>query len=213
MSNAKISCLPCNITFANKPNFLRHQRKFHAQEKQVICSQICGVCRDKFRTMFDLHDHIEKKHSEINLVFLEKVFYCEDDFNNWKRETEEKTSSYYTLHHSKNYEDSVILQFRCNRSGRPILKEKSERMRHMKIKGTIKSGVTCPSMLKVTKQFHNEATQIFVSYQSTHVGHQCDKNKLPLQKEDRAKIAGILEAGIPPTVVLDKIQEYSPEKT
>ena len=65
---------------------LRHQRKIHAQEKQIICSQICGVCRDKFKTMFDLHDHIEKKHSEINLVFLEKEFYGEDDFNNWKRE-------------------------------------------------------------------------------------------------------------------------------
>ena len=205
MSDSKIPCLPCNITFANKPNFLRHQKKFQAQEKQLICNQICEVCRDKFRTILGLHDHIGKKHSELNLVFLEKVFYCEDDFNKLKRETEQETSSYYTLHHSQNYEDSVILQFRYNRSGRPILKEKSERMRHIKNKRTIKAGVTCPSMMKVTKLFYNEAIQILVSYQSTHVGHQCDKNKFPFQKEDKAKIAGMLDAGIPPIVVLDKI--------
>ena len=71
----------------------------------------------------------------------------------------------------QNVENSIILQFRCNRNGCPILKGKSEKMGHMKIKGTIKTEVACLWMMKVTKQFHNEATKILVSYQLTLLGH------------------------------------------
>ena len=49
----------------------------------------------------------------------------------------------------------------------------------MKLKGSIKTGVTCHSMLKVSQQSHDEATQVHVMYQSTHVGHKCEVGRLP----------------------------------
>ena len=79
----------------------------------------------------------------------------------------------------------------------------------MKLKGSIKTGVTCPSMIKVIQQSHDEATQVQVIYQSTHVGHKCEVGRLPLQKEDRNSIAGMLHEGISASNVLDKMTNYS----
>ena len=45
--------------------------------------------------------------NETNLQFYEKVFYNDDDFNDWKRDIEQKITFYYILHHFINNEDPM----------------------------------------------------------------------------------------------------------
>ena len=48
--------MQCNITFAKKTNLFGRERKFHPQDIEVMCNKICGVNKEKFRTIFDLLD-------------------------------------------------------------------------------------------------------------------------------------------------------------
>ena len=126
MSDSKIACVQCNITFSTKWNLLRHKRKFHPEDVVIKCTQICGVCQNKFRTIFDLHSHIQKEHTDVKLEFVEKVFYCQSDFEKWKTDIERENASSYTLRIKEENEDATVLHYRCNRSGPPILKEKKK---------------------------------------------------------------------------------------
>ena len=91
-----------------------------------------GICKEKCQTIQDLHNHIQKEHTDTKLEFLKKVFFCRSDFDQWKAEFECQTISSFTLHVTKNEEDLQIFYYRCNRSGIPVLKNDTERKKHTK---------------------------------------------------------------------------------
>ena len=64
-------------------------------------------------------------------------------------------------------------------------------------------GSTCPTFINVSSQTVNELTEINVTYQSVHVGHDKNVGKLPLPKEEKLHIASSLSLGIPMAKILE----------
>ncbi|KFM69083.1 hypothetical protein X975_14697, partial [Stegodyphus mimosarum] len=208
----QIVCEKCQTTFTQRKSLYSHMRKVHCEEPDLKCNQLCGMCDRKFRTTSQLHDHLQLQH-DILLKFLQLTFYSEEEFLEWKRKIEKDDQSSFLLKSSlKNKETGVKLTYyTCHRSGIYIPKE--DRMRHLKAKGSIKSGCTCPAIINVSAQTVNEATEIKVVYQSKHVGHELEVGKLPLSKEEKSNLASSLHLGIPMSKILDKTRKkYSPTK-
>ncbi|GFT33654.1 c2H2-type domain-containing protein [Nephila pilipes] len=83
----------------------------------------------------------------------------------------------------------------CHRSG-------VANQRHTKA-----SGFACPAMRTVSRRSIDGVTEINVQYQTVHVGHDMEAEKLDLMK------ASSLELGIPMAKILDETREaYSPDK-
>lgn len=62
--------------------------------------------------------------------------------------------------------------------------------RQLKSQGSCKSGNVCPAAIFVVES----AAGFSVTYYSTHFGHEQDLAHLPLQKEEKALISGILNS-------------------
>ncbi|GFT28759.1 hypothetical protein NPIL_189401, partial [Nephila pilipes] len=60
----------------------------------------------------------------------------------------------------------------------------SNRIRHAKASGSVKCGFACPAMMTVSRHSIDEVTEINVQYQTVHVGHDMEAEKLHLM-EDR----------------------------
>ncbi|GFV84511.1 DUF4371 domain-containing protein [Trichonephila clavipes] len=79
-----------------KKNLYAHMRTFHPQEDVVISNnQVCGLCKETFRTIVNLHEHLQKKH-EVKLNFSSETFCSEEDFLKWEEKIElESRSSFF----------------------------------------------------------------------------------------------------------------------
>ncbi|KFM68785.1 putative zinc finger transcription factor protein 17, partial [Stegodyphus mimosarum] len=187
----------------------QHIRKYHP-EKEVhkVCNQICGLCNLKFRTMKELLDHIKSDHTDINLVYENKVFTSKTEFEHWKEMMEQNTQSSFIISSSKKaVKEGIASYYQCHRSGRSKIKE--SRKRNVKVAGSIKCGITCPAYIKVLEK----VDQIEVECQSVHVGHKTEVGKLPLSKTEKTHLANLMKHGVPPTKVLSEIQkDYTPSK-
>ena len=89
---------------------------------------------------FDTAKHFDNKHN-FNL-FVE--------FNIWKQQEEDATMSRYVKargNHRLQRQQSTLLMYYCNRSGRYIAKGKC--LRRMKVQGTCKIGSVCPAAMFV----------------------------------------------------------------
>lgn len=88
-----------------------------------------------------LHSHIEVNMYDFNL-FIE--------FSVWKQQEEDATMSRYVKVSGDCHirrQQSTLLRYYCNRSGRYVPKGKS--LRHMKVQGTCKIGSNCPAAMFV----------------------------------------------------------------
>ncbi|XP_015911648.1 uncharacterized protein [Parasteatoda tepidariorum] len=206
----KISCELCNLTFSSNSNLRRHEKRIHSLDN-TLYTKICALCNIKKRTMLDLHKHMEVEHPEIEIVFQDKIFYCPSDFDQWKTEIERQTVSSFILSCSRIDGNSELQYYKCHRSGVTKPSKNLTGKRRSKFAGSIKAGVTCPAMIRVIKETFYEATQITVRYQLTHVGHECEVEKLSLQKDERLMLADMLSSGMSVGDLMNRIQsEFSP---
>lgn len=113
------------------------------------------------------------------------MFYCENDFQEWKKKVELETKSFFKPKRgAEKRGEKMITTYVCNRSGRKNSK-KDNRVRHVKCGGSIKLDKTCPAMMTVSMEKFHEATEIEVNFQRVHVGHEAELGKLRLAKEEK----------------------------
>lgn len=208
-----IICIKCNRSFSEKKNLNKHCRKFHPYDKldDTRKHQKCGMCSASFSFISELHKHIENEHS-VRLNFINETFYTEGDFLEWKQRIEKDNQSSFVL--VKRYELSSgekVTHYKCHRSGHSnTVKDKD---RFTKELGSIKSGCSCPAVIKVYTQTVDDVSEMKVSYQSVHVGHNLEVGKLKLSKDERTALASSLNLGIPMPRILDETrQQFSPTK-
>ncbi|GBM55328.1 hypothetical protein AVEN_76031-1, partial [Araneus ventricosus] len=200
-------CEKCEIAFTMRKNLNAHLRQFHPeQDVQVKGSQLCGLCDCTFRTVTLLHEHLQNQHS-VTLQFVNKTFYSEEEFVNWKLQIEKDSQSSFIIRNSsvKKVAGKKLSYYICHRSG--SFKPKGERIRHMKASGSIKSGSTCPAVMNVTAVTVDGIMEINVRYQSVHIGHELEIGKLKLSKNESVDLAASLQLGIPMAKILDKTRE------
>lgn len=212
--NDKIRCTICDRTFSANGNLNKHMRKFHpASTPKQQKNQVCPICEERYRKISDLQNHIMNEHEGINLKFEKQLFYCENDFQEWKKKVELESNSFFLKERGAiKRGEKMITTYVCNRNGRKNPK-KDDRERHIKSGESIKLDKTCPAIMTVSIEKVHEATEIEVNFQSVHVGHKAEPGKLRLPKDDRNQLASMLDVGVPVPKVLDYVQEqYSPSK-
>nr|CAD7586243.1 unnamed protein product [Timema genevievae] len=96
---------------------------------------------------------------------------------------------------------------RCHRQGTYIDSVGEQRKRQIKRQGSNKIGSACPSYIEMTE----DGNSIYVVYYKGHYGHNCTFGRLPLAKEDRIRIAGLIESGVSLPHILTKIREDATE--
>ncbi|GFY39255.1 c2H2-type domain-containing protein [Trichonephila inaurata madagascariensis] len=169
------SCQKCGITVGYKKNLYAHMRKFHPEEDVVISNnQVCGLCKETFRTIVNLHEHLHQKH-DVELNFSNETFYSEEDFFKWKKKIELESGSSFFLRNTSEKCEVKFSYYVCNRSG--YSNPKLNRTRQMKASGSVRCGCTCPAVLNVSTYTVEEAKEITVQYQSVHVGHDLEVRK------------------------------------
>nr|CAD7414460.1 unnamed protein product [Timema poppensis] len=95
----------------------------------------------------------------------------------------------------------------CHRQGSYIDSVGEQRKRQIKRQGSNKIGSACPSYIEMTE----DGNSIYVVYYKGHYGHNCTFGRLPLAKEDRIQIAGLIESGVSLPHILTKIRENATE--
>ncbi|GFT78244.1 uncharacterized protein TNCV_4336051 [Trichonephila clavipes] len=185
-------------------------RKIHPEEDVISKNQVCGLCKETFHTIVNLHEHLQKKH-DVKLNFSSQTFYSEEDFLKWKEKFELDSRSFFRLRSASEKVGVKFSYYVCHRSG--YSKSKLNRIRHMKAFGSVRCGCTCPAVINVFTHTAEEAEEITVQYQSVHVGHDMEVGKLNLSKAEKSSLASSLCLGIPMATILDKARkEYSPTK-
>nr|CAD7430357.1 unnamed protein product [Timema monikensis] len=99
------------------------------------------------------------------------------------------------------------LQHRCHRQGSYIDSVGEQRKRQIKRQGSNKMGSACPSYIEMTE----DGNSIYVVYYKGHYGHNCTFRRLPLSKEDRIRIADLIESGVSLPHILTNIRENATE--
>nr|CAD7424630.1 unnamed protein product [Timema monikensis] len=89
----------------------------------------------------------------------------------------------------------------CHRQGTYVDKVGEQRKHKFKSQGSNKIGSGCSSFIEMIHDGQN----INVTYYKTHCGHSSTLERVMLTKEDRIRIAGLIESGITLQHILDKI--------
>lgn len=213
MSGTGITCVYCGRSFTARKSLYAHQRKFHQSERVEFRqnSLICCFCDDRFYFMRNLHSHMQKQHADINLDFKEKIFYSDESFEKWKADIERNSQSHFSKQNGERVlsDGRVSMIFHCNRSGSFI--PKTDRKRRIKSIGTQKMGKTCPAYISAHKQTINEAVEIVVKYQSIHVGHKKEIERIGLSRNEKGMLAGQMGLGVSKSSILSNIaKNFSP---
>ncbi|GFY76250.1 uncharacterized protein TNIN_420871 [Trichonephila inaurata madagascariensis] len=204
------SCQKCGITVGFKKNLYAHMRKFHPEDVVISNNQVCGLCKETFHTIVNLHEHLQKRH-EVKLNFSSETFYSEEDFLKWKEKIELASRSSFFLRNTSQKVGVKFSYYVCHRSG--YSNPKLNRARHMKASGSVRCGCTCPAVINVSTHTVEEVKEITVHYQSVHVGHELEVGKLHLSETEKSSLASSLCLGIPMATILDKTrEEYSSTK-
>ncbi|GFW84067.1 uncharacterized protein TNCV_1662341 [Trichonephila clavipes] len=165
-------------------------RKILPEDVVISKNQVCGLCKETFHTIVNLHEYLQKKH-DVKLNFSNQTFYSEEDFLKWKEKIELDSRSFFRLRSASEKVGWYGDRTRDQASHDPI---------------PIPLGYRGPHTVE-------EAKEITVQYQSVHVGHDMEVGKLNLSKAEKSSLASSLCLGIPMATILDKAsEEYSPTK-
>lgn len=157
-------------------------RRFH-KDKPIPYKQnhkiICWLC-DEVQPFIKMYwDHIRSKHPEVQLSFEKKFFYTEEDFNQWRAETDARTNTHFISTSMQKLSDGRIVQhLQCDRSGTYIPSASASRKHESK-----KIGKSCPAFIYRAKTVVDDLMEIEVNFQSTHAGHTCDLHSLRIRSE------------------------------
>ena len=208
----RISCTSCSASFTARKNYYRHIRNYHPHDKidySYNSHIVCPQCEEKFSSILKLHEHLNKEH-EIDLNFQNLTFDSEEEFQIWKCQIEEESSSNFIKHSGeKNCDEGKKSYFYCHRSG--FFKPKEERKRNIKLSGSVKIGKSCPATIVLLKKQDETNSQLTVSYQSIHLGHNTETEcgKLFLSHKDKNLLAASMRLGIPKKRILKDIASSS----
>ncbi|KAL4130861.1 hypothetical protein QTP88_008240 [Uroleucon formosanum] len=149
--------------------------------------------------------------SNEQLETVQLKFGSIQEFNDWKEKEELATSTRYVQHRGSktNMDKTVTTKYYCHRSG--VFKSKSKGERSLNITGSCKIDQYCPSFIRTVVGMIN----IEVTYCKTHLGHQNEIRFLPISTVVQETIAGKIESGIPPNVIIDQFRNetnYNIEK-
>lgn len=183
-----------------------HVRKKSCQKES---RRNCLISDCKFTYMFktSLINHLKDVHNleiEPEETFVFKTWA---EFMKWKDDIEEQTMSYYSL---RSGEKNGRLYYYCQHDGptkshvkcQPAIKRKPN------LKGRIKRGIVCTSMLKVCKA---NSGSVQVTFLPTH-SHPIEKSDLlhqPLNRETNNFINHHLCLGESPKNILNMLKEKS----
>ncbi|KAF6208632.1 hypothetical protein GE061_017090 [Apolygus lucorum] len=150
---------------------------------------ICSMCDTKF--------HLTAEHESL-------IFNNEDEFTLWRRAIEADHKVKYVGVTLKKSSDKSIVYYVCNRSGQPRFRVKEEtRKRHLKLKGSKKTGVQCLS--KITMTVSNNGA-VAVDFCKTHSGHANDLKHLLIPSPKKKEIAARMSAKVPTDVILEEVR-------
>ncbi|KAH1013485.1 uncharacterized protein LOC109538690 [Dendroctonus ponderosae] len=188
----EFACEMCEKAYCSQPGLKNHVKRSHCtddaeqinensavsvnREPRILCPH--ETCWEKFSHYKHLRDHILKAHDvEIDLETYE--FDSIDDFEFWKLQVQQETTSYYTLDTSSKQLSNGVQKkyFNCHRSYK--FKSKGKNIRKLKSCGSIKIGKACPSRMEVT--IKNENVQ--VNFWSSHYGHEVHPCTVPLEND------------------------------
>ncbi|KAI5747608.1 hypothetical protein M8J77_016487 [Diaphorina citri] len=198
------TCENCKQKFSRKDALMVHVRKKSCQKES---RRNCLISDCKFTYMFktSLINHLKDIHNleiEPEETFVFKTWA---EFMKWKDDIEEQTMSYYSL---RSGEKNGRLYYYCQHDGptkshvkcQPAIKRKPN------LKGRIKRGIVCTSMLKVCKA---NSGSVQVTYLPTH-SHPIEKSDLlhqPLNRETNNFINHHLCLGESPKNILNMLKE------
>lgn len=176
------SCSYCGRKFSYQKNLYIHMRRFH-KDKPINYKQkhhiICSLCDETLPFIKVYWDHIRSKHPEVKLSFEKKFFYSEEDFNQWRTETDARTHTHFISTSMHSLRDGRIVQhLQCDRSGIYIPSASVSRKHTSK-----KIGKYCPAYIYRAKTVVDDLMEIEVDFQSTHAGHKCDLHSLRVRSE------------------------------
>ncbi|XP_047103705.1 uncharacterized protein LOC124722613 [Schistocerca piceifrons] len=157
----------------------------------------CTLCPFQSSSKQGWIDHLQTAH-HIQLNSEDLQFSDEDEFLQWKEDTERTTHSKFIKTHGST---SSTHYYGCHRSGNFISKGKGTR--HLKLTGSNKMNGKYPAEMKVTV---HEGGTYQVHFVSTHIGHKQDLTHLPPSQKDRETIATDIAMGLPYDKVLDNVR-------
>lgn len=126
----------------------------------------CPLCQHDNNKQSNIIKHLEEYHSvtlEVETVKLSSL----EEFQIWKKNKEQETSSLYVSYHGS-YKTKSFVRFKyyCHRSG--VVRRQGKGIRRMKTSHKIDA--FCPSWMEVIVK----ADRCEVTFIKTHVGHTCD---------------------------------------
>ncbi|XP_050065717.1 uncharacterized protein LOC126554715, partial [Aphis gossypii] len=163
------------------------------------------ICEEKdLKTYVKLREHLTYCHG-LEIEYEEKHFGDISEFEKWKQDLEQHTSSMYTLDRATSQlrDGNLRNYYYCHRSYN--YRSQGNDIRHVKSMGSNKIGKACPAMLKVT--ISNSDKTVFTQFWKTHCGHVEEIGRIRLDHMTRTLIAGKLEEGVTLTHILDSIRE------
>lgn len=200
-------CKFCDKSFSTRGSCVKHEIKFHNNDSSSCKKLLCSECQSFLPTRKRFDDHIRTVHPDIILNIENLAFESKDDFDNWLSDVSKSTTSKYIVAENYKTKSSRVLIYSCHRSG--DMKSTSKGIRHIKMKGSYKTGYYCPARIRV----EIKDSRYYVLYNATHIGHQCESGRLPLTKDEKDSLAGQLLAGVPHQNILCKISStVSPSK-
>lgn len=161
-------CVQCGKCFSNASNLHRHERLAHSASTSSVNrkSVKCVLCDGEFLSKKTFDEHLIYVHDfSFEKEFNE--FASKEEFLEWKKNIEKENVCCYVKNRgSKQYRDVIHHYYYCHRSG--FFSSRSEGKRNVKILGSNKMDVMCPSMIKVKEKGNN----FKVEYLKTHIGHR-----------------------------------------
>nr|CAD7402036.1 unnamed protein product [Timema cristinae] len=203
-------CEICDRRFSHVCSLRRHKKEVHKITPERLCRRRikCPLCHLSVLKQKYLVSHLKIIHN-IKIEEEELNFSSKEDFNKWKTEIEKETRSSYVKDCASYRLSGGELKslFRCHRQGSYIDSVGEQRKRQIKRQGSNKMGSACPSYIEMTE----DGNSIYVVYYKGHYGHNCTFRRLPLSKEDRIRIADLIESGVSLPHILTNIRENATE--
>lgn len=179
MSNNKIfECPKCKNMYSTAYSMYRHMRKVHHCDINRCVTLYCPIenCNNSYDRYNALDTHLTHAHyADIRKENL--TFSAVEDFESWLKDITASTKTKFIKRSCNN----SYRYYRCHRSGLP--KTSTERINTMK--SSVKIGRHCPS--RVIAKITGDNVQ--VEFVPTHIGHNCETAKLPLNEKKRLDIA------------------------
>ncbi|XP_065206325.1 uncharacterized protein LOC135835821 [Planococcus citri] len=220
MERVFFSCADCGSQYHFKNSLVKHIKKQHLavssgnrankNYKKKESRIICACCNKRFNFFRQYFEHLRDAH-EINIEKETERFSNEEGFEAWKKSKETETASQFVkdFQAKKQKSGDSVSWYHCHRSFNFRLHRKAgfvSTKKKTKNLGTNKLNFTSPAHFKLIRK---QDGNLIVEFYKTHIGHECEVQRMRLHSDDRYTIAGKLNLGVPATHILANIRNSS----